>query len=125
MPHKSRLGCIVIDCQTDILDEALRFWSGLFGYRGHIDADGKYAVLKTPDGEARILLQAVDHESRVHLDIETDDKDAEARRLEALGARRIANVKSWIVMEAPTGHRFCLVDKQRPDFETNAPIRDE
>ena len=51
--------------------------------------------------------------SRIHLDIETDDLEAEARRLEALGARRIAYVKRWIVMEAPTGQRFCILNPQR------------
>ena len=126
MSHKSRLGCLVIDCQTDKLDEALSFWTGAFGYEASIDAeDERYAVLKTPDGEARILLQAVEHPPRVHLDLETDDKEAEARRLEALGARRIGPVKRWIVMEAPTGHRFCIVGPQRPDFEAGATAWDD
>ncbi|MCQ0989712.1 VOC family protein [Jiella marina] len=120
MSHRSRLGCIVVDCQTRELGEALEFWSGLFGCSGKVDEDGKYAVLKMPDGEPKVLIQAVDHAPRVHLDIETDDRQAEARRLEALGAKRVEAVKSWIVMEAPTGQRFCLVPPQRQDFEENA-----
>ncbi|MBP0615285.1 VOC family protein [Jiella mangrovi] len=120
MPHKSRLGCIVVDCQTSDLHSAVAFWSGLFGCAGKVDDDGKYAVLKMPDGEAKVLIQAVDHPARVHLDIETDDKEAEAARLEGLGAKRIGPVKSWIVMEAPTGHRFCLVNPQRADFDERA-----
>jgi len=51
----------------------------------------------------------VDHPSRVHLDIETDDLDAEVARLEALGARRLGFVQRWWVLEAPTGQRFCVV----------------
>ena len=39
----------------------------------------------------------------------SDDIDAEADRLEKLGARRIGFVKRWWVMEAPSGHRFCVV----------------
>jgi hypothetical protein len=54
-------------------------------------------------------VQSVDHPSRVHLDIEADDLEAEVARLVALGARRIGRVESWIVMEAPTGQRFCVV----------------
>ncbi|MEO1649639.1 MAG: VOC family protein [Pseudomonadota bacterium] len=120
-PHKSRIGCIVIDCKGDDLTAASEFWAGLTGYTAEIDAKyPAYATLVTPDGEPRILLQAVDHDSRVHLDIETDDREREAARLEALGARRIAEIKTWIVMEAPTGHRFCLVGPQRKDFDTNA-----
>ena len=64
------------------------------------------------DASARdmvIEVQRVTHESRLHLDIESDDVDAEAARLERLGARRIGKVKTWWVMEAPTGQRFCVV----------------
>ncbi|WP_108662390.1 VOC family protein [Acuticoccus kandeliae] len=121
MPHKSRLACLVIDCKTEDLTDALAFWTGALGLKGTIDEDGKYAVIKSPAGEPRILLQAVDHESRVHLDIETDDLEAEAQRLEALGARRVSAIKRWIVMEAPTGHRFCVVPPQRADFAEAAP----
>ena len=49
------------------------------------------------------------HPSRVHLDIETDDIEAEVRRLEKLGAKRVRAVRTWWVMEAPTGQRFCVV----------------
>jgi len=113
--HTSRLGVVVIDCRTDELTEALAFWSGVLGVEGEIDADGKYAVFEGQRGP-RVLLQAVDHEPRVHLDFETDDFEAEVRRLTDLGASEIARVRSWIVMEAPTGHRFCLVGPQGEDF---------
>ena len=43
--------------------------------------------------------------------------DAEVRRLEALGARRIGRLKSWCVMEAPTGHRFCVVPSAGDHFD--------
>jgi hypothetical protein len=62
----------------------------------------------------------VEHPSRVHIDIETDDIEAEVQRLEALGAKRVAQVKRWWVMEAPTGQRFCVVRPQRPDFVERA-----
>ena len=48
--------------------------------------------------------------------------EPEARRLEALGAKRIQGVWDWLVMEAPTGQRFCLVKPQRADFSENANI---
>nr|WP_317987986.1 VOC family protein [Hyalangium gracile] len=63
----------------------------------------------------------MDHESRIHLDIETDNLEAEVKRLEALGARRIAFVKErWWVLEAPTGHRFCVVQPQRGSLDARA-----
>jgi hypothetical protein len=63
-----------------------------------------------------IEVQIVSHPSRVHLDIETDDIEAEVRRLEKLGAKRIQAVHTWWVMEAPTGQRFCVVSASSPSF---------
>ena len=121
MTHRSRIGVLCIDCRTDDLAEAVAFWSAALGKEGKVDPDGKYATFDGHDGFPRVLLQAVDHDPRVHLDIETDDQEAERARLEALGAREVARVKQWIVMEAPTGHRFCLVDPQGDDFPGEAP----
>jgi len=120
MAHRSRLGCLVIDCRTDDLGPATRFWTAALGVTGKVDEDGKYAVLADRRGYPKMLLQAVDHASRVHLDIETDDREAEAARLERLGAKVIDRIKGWIVMEAPTGHRFCIVKPQGDDFPGNA-----
>ncbi|SNR32878.1 VOC family protein [Puniceibacterium sediminis] len=121
MSHKSRIGCLVIDCQTDDLTEACAFWSAALGKEGRVDADGKYAEFDGHAGYPKILLQAVDHAPRVHLDIETDDREAEAERLKAAGAREIGKMKTWTVMEAPSGHRFCLVGPQGEDFPGDAP----
>ena len=66
-----------------------------------------------------MLVQKVEHESRVHLDIESDDIEAEVARLVGLGARRLADIKGWVVLEAPSGHRFCVVKPQRPDLADN------
>lgn len=119
MPHHSRLSTLVLDCNVDDLREGLEFWSKALGKpvaSVDQDGDGKYAELETDRDEPIILLQKVDHDSRVHLDIESDDIDAEAERLVALGAKKIAFVKRWWVMEAPTGHRFCVVRQQRKPF---------
>ena len=120
MSHRSRLGVIVIDCRTEDLGPATAFWSAALGVSGKVDDDGKYAVLADRKGYPKLLLQAVAHESRVHLDIETDDREAEAARLEALGATRVKTLPRWVVMEAPTGHRFCLVKPQGDDFPGDA-----
>ncbi|MFL6665422.1 MAG: VOC family protein [Rhizobacter sp.] len=121
--HKSRLGTIVIDCRTDDLDEAARFWSQALGVGCQpLDdpADANYRELEMPERELKVLVQQVEHPSRVHIDIETNDIEAEVRRLEALGAKRVAQVKRWWVMEAPTGQRFCVVRPQRKTFEEDA-----
>lgn len=119
MTHRARLGCIVIDCKTDQVADAARFWGAALGGEVELDDDGKYAEI-SDQGALKVLVQAVDHDPRVHMDIEADDKEAEVARLEALGATVVARIKRWIVMEAPTGHRFCVVNPQGPAFEANA-----
>jgi predicted enzyme related to lactoylglutathione lyase len=121
--HKSRLAGFIIDCQGDDLSEAAAFWSQALGYRikpSDSPEDDLYVLLDTGPDEMHIELQKVGHESRVHLDIEADDIEEEVRRLERLGARRVAQVKTWWVMEAPSGHRFCVVKPQRADFHEEA-----
>jgi len=120
--HRSRLAGFIIDCQTDDLEGAATFWSATLGLPLRSDAqdDPGYRLLRNAPGDLHVEVQKVEHPSRVHLDIETDDLEAEARRLEALGAIRIGVVKRWIVMEAPTGQRFCIVNPQSKDFSQNA-----
>lgn len=115
--HKSRLAGFVIDCKTDDLERAAHFWSAALGVPVKTAVESPiYRQLETGPTDVHIEVQQVPHESRVHLDIETDDIEAEARRLEGLGAKRLQHIKTWLVMEAPTGQRFCLVRPQRQDF---------
>jgi hypothetical protein len=102
----------------------LAFWSGALNRaiaNADQDGDGRYGELATGPDEVFLLLQRVDHEARVHLDIESDDLDAEVARLEKLGAKREKFLKRWWVMQAPTGHRFCVVRQQpaKPGVKQN------
>jgi predicted enzyme related to lactoylglutathione lyase len=112
--HKSRLSTFVIDCKGD-LDAAVKFWSAALGREAQPEQpdEPNYWELATAKDEPKLLVQKVDHDSRVHLDIEADDLDAEVARLEKLGAKRIGFVRRWWVMEAPTGQRFCVVNPQK------------
>ena len=118
MPHHSRLAGFIIDCKADDLDSAARFWSDALGLPvgelSGVEAE-TYAKLDDGPGDLHIEVQAVDHASRVHLDIESDDIEAEVARLEKLGAKRIKFVHTWWVMQAPTGQRFCVVRMQHPE----------
>ncbi len=121
--HRSRLGGLIIDCNTDDLEEAASFWTQALGYES-LDSsdpdDENYVSLKTGPADLAIELQKVSHPSRVHIDIETDNVEAEVKRLEKLGARRVEQVSSWWVMEAPSGHRFCVIREQKPAFLESA-----
>ena len=119
--HRSRIGGYLIDCQGDDLETAAEFWSAALGYPHEPrEAGSRYIGLQTPCRELYAAVQAVDHESRVHIDIETDNIEAEVDRLEQLGATEIGRVKDWVVMAAPTGHRFCVVPVESEHFDSTA-----
>jgi catechol 2,3-dioxygenase-like lactoylglutathione lyase family enzyme len=121
--HRSRLCALLIDCNTPDIDQAAHFWANALGRavdRDHPGTRGNYCMLVTPPDEPIVQLQRVEHESRVHIDIETDDIAAEVARLEALGAAVVSRLERWVVMQAPTGQRFCVVRVQRPGFPKNA-----
>ena len=121
--HKSRLAGFIIDCETGDLQGAANFWAEALGAPAKHAADtskSPYVELSMPADEPYIEVQAVDHASRVHLDIESDDIEAEVARLEKLGAKRIEAIKSWVVLEAPTGQRFCVVPVVSADFAERA-----
>ena len=121
--HKSRLAGFIIDCQTNDVQSAATFWSAALEMELRVlpGAEGeKYMRLVDPEDRLHVEGTSVSHPSRVHLDIESDDVDAEVRRLEALGAKRLQKVETWWVMEAPTGQRFCVVRAQSKRFAEDA-----
>ena len=117
--HKSKLAGFIIDCQTDDLARAADFWGAALGMPVRelpADEAALYKALDDSQHGLNIEVQKVSHASRVHLDIETDDIEAEVRRLEDLGAKRIQAIHTWWVMEAPTGQRFCVVRAASKSF---------
>jgi predicted enzyme related to lactoylglutathione lyase len=123
--HRSKLAGFIIDCRGDDVHAASAFWSGALGMqrRGLDGSEGdNYVRLLDTQHGLHVEVQKVTHDSRVHLDIETDDIEAEVRRLETLGAKRVKQIRTWWVMEAPTGQRFCVVHTQSPDFERLATV---
>jgi len=121
--HHSRINGLLIDCKTDDIDAAAEFWAVALGRpvdTKHPGTRGNYRMLETPPDELSVQIQRVDHESRVHIDIETDDIAAEVARLEKLGAKVDERKERWVIMRAPTGQHFCIVRVQRPNWPKNA-----
>lgn len=127
MAHRSRIAGFIIDCNTDDLASAAEFWSRTLGL-AIVDPDeggeNRYARLAQGPGQMHIEVQRVQHDSRVHLDIETDDIEAEVARLIALGAIEVERPRNgrWVVLQAPTGQRLCVVRPQRPDLGPDANL---
>lgn len=123
--HKSRLGALIVDCQTEGLADHASFWGSALGSEPESQdelVNPRYVRLNGKPGEAQVILQKVDHPSRVHFDMETDNIAAEVQRLEALGAVVVERMEKWVVMEAPSKHLFCVISPVRPDFEDNANV---
>jgi len=123
--HKSRLGTVIIDCQTDNLGREAEFWSAALG--GKVEqrsTEARYIDVQCNSAEPHVILQKVEHPSWIHIDIETDDIDAEVKRLEGLGAIVVEKMEKWTVMEAPSKHRFCIIGARRDGFAENANVWD-
>ena len=121
--HRSRINGILIDCNVDDIGAAAEFWAGALGRRvdpDHPGTRGNYVMLEDCPDQISVQVQRVDHESRVHIDIETDDIPAEVARLEKLGATVDTRMERWVVMRAPSGQHFCVVRVQRDGFEKTA-----
>lgn len=121
--HKSRLFAITMDCQD--LKKGADFWSRALGVAALPRTEGSpYLGLESPAPGVRIWLQEVPEgktsKTRAHLDLETDDVDAEVERLEALGARRQQQVDTWWIMEDPCGNEFCVLPIFSSDFPEGA-----
>src|SRR5256885_1609950 len=111
-PKSTIACCATKSCPASTTSRATAARGGGGGRLG----EGTSGESRRPAGtgeEPILLVKKVDHPSRIHLDIETDDQEAEVKRLEALGARRVGRVKTWWVLEAPTGQRFCVINPQR------------
>jgi predicted enzyme related to lactoylglutathione lyase len=123
--HRSRLCHFVIDC--DDLARAVEFWSAALDATeewlpetsSHI-----YRQLRLPDSEIRVLLQLTADvkvsKERMHLDLETDDVEAEVQRLEALGATRWDHQQErgydfWVLRD-PWGNEFCVLQQEFPEL---------
>src|SRR5277367_1929566 len=73
--HHSRLCAVLIDCKTPDVNAAAGFWANALGRPvdpGHPGSRDNYRMLETPPDEPIVQIQLVRHESRVHIDIETD-----------------------------------------------------
>ncbi len=121
--HRSRLTSVVIDCAEEDYEKGAAFWSAALG-RPLVPRDERYVALRGRvggEGAPYVGLQRVSSAERaIHLDIETDDVEAEVARLEKLGARVKARIRRHVVMEAPSGHAFCVVPSRRSDFPAHA-----
>ncbi|HEY6785904.1 MAG TPA: VOC family protein [Trebonia sp.] len=113
MTHFSRLFKIVIDVPATDHDREVSFWAQALGQPlPQFDRYPEYRGTALHGQDFWLLTQRLgEGTARVHLDIHTDDLDAEVARLEDLGARPVQRVHSWQVMRDPAGLLFCVLQE--------------
>jgi hypothetical protein len=123
--HRSRICQFVIDVSD--LDQGVAFWiSALDGVEEETSEASRhiYRRICLPDSEIRILLQKVSDgktsKERMHIDLETDNVEAEVRRLEALGAVRWDHQQErgfdfWVLRD-PWDNEFCVLEEEFPEL---------
>jgi hypothetical protein len=109
--HYSRLSVIVMDVAAGQNDAEVEFWQAATGRElKQLEKHPEYHGGRLDGGHMGLLVQRLDDgQARVHVDIHTDDLNAEVARLEALGAERVRQVDSWWVLRDPAGLVFCVV----------------
>jgi hypothetical protein len=120
--HRSRFVATLIDVPADLYETTASFWSAALGAEATVEEDDPdYTDLGEVTPGISMMIQRVGAPARVHLDVETDDVEAEVARLETLGAARVDQVRSWWIMRDPAGLLFCVVRVQLPEaFEKHA-----
>ena len=110
MSHYSRVLKVVIDAPPELHDQELAFWQGAVGQDLPEVYSAEYHGALLRGSDLMLLMQRLSSGApRVHLDIHTDDVDAEVARLEGLGAKRAQRVQTWWVMLDPAGLPFCVL----------------
>ncbi|MFC1438929.1 VOC family protein [Streptacidiphilus sp. N1-10] len=108
--HRSRVYAILIDTPEAEAARAASFWSAALGAPAQpVPAEPQFTALHDALPGLVTAIQAVDDAPRFHLDIETDDVEAETARLLSLGATQVAQWLERHVLRAPGGHLLCVL----------------
>jgi len=121
-----RVQCLCIDSNDP--DELATFWTDVLGWRRTYDTDHE-VVLEPPKGSPEdgvapdlLFLRVPEEKSvknRLHIDLRPDDQEAEVRRVEGLGARRVSVGQgadaTWVVLADPEGNEFCILRALTPE----------
>lgn len=108
--HRSRVYALLIDTPQAEAGQAAAFWSAALGATAHpVPGEEQFTSLHGALPGLVASVQSVDDAPRFHLDIETDDVEAETARLLALGATEVSRWLECRVLRAPGGHLLCVL----------------
>ena len=114
--HRSRLSTVLVDVPTADAPAAAAFWSAALGVAARaVPGEEQFTSLDGALPDVELAVQAVDDAARFHVDVETDDVDAETARLLALGAVETGRWLDCRTLTAPGGHLLCVIPRHSPD----------
>lgn len=113
---RSAVDQVCLDIPPGAYDVELAFWAALTGWAYHdVPACAEFERLRRPAGMAlAFLLQRLDDEQptvTAHLDLSSDDRDAEVARHRALGADPVRRTSAWTVLRDPAARAYCVTDR--------------
>jgi hypothetical protein len=124
MPHRSRLSILLLDLPPEQHGAGPDFWSAATGRPATPDPrDENWSSLGSFADGFHVEIQRTGSGTppRWHVDIESDDIEAEVTRLEALGAKRHQDMGSFWQMTDAAGLVFCVVGIQTgEEFDRHA-----
>ena len=111
-----RLFGALVDVPAADHERAVSFWSSALGMQPRVSEKfPDYAQYDEVSPGMYFMVQATqDHTRRVHLDFESEDRDADVERLVQLGAAVISRNHHWVAMRDPAGAVFCVIQKSAP-----------
>jgi hypothetical protein len=110
--HRSRLSTILIDAPSGAAPAVAAFWSQALGVPARtVPDEEQFTSLPGALPGLVLAVQAVDDQARYHVDIETDDVEAETTRLITLGAVEIGRWLDCRTLRAPGGHLVCVIPR--------------
>ena len=114
-----KIGSIVVRCYE--FDKMLLFWQRALHYVPREPAQAGWVVLRDPEGKGpnlslqRLAERRSGKRGGLHLDLYTNNREAEVERLVTIGARRYPwrykPGSDFVVLEDPDGNLFCVVQK--------------
>ncbi|GIF03257.1 hypothetical protein Asi03nite_07950 [Actinoplanes siamensis] len=104
---------IFIDTPAGEADAAITFWAAaLGGSSRQVPGEPAFTQITGAVPGLAVDVQSIGDQARYHVDIETDDVEAEAARLLRLGAVLVTDHGGHKILRAPGGHLLCVVPVQ-------------
>ncbi len=107
---------VCLDIPATRFDTEAEFWAALTGWPRVQGSAPEFERLVRPPGQPlRILLQRTqegpDAALGMHLDLSSEDRDAETERHLSLGGRVFRRTSGWTVLLDPSGRAYCVTGR--------------